>query len=88
MCIITLQYRQLYFISPTGKEFEVLIDSHGPDHVQQLMQKVISTLEHLEKFASEKDKEKSTIDSLQNMVTHLELEENKKQGERQRNSRV
>ena len=52
------------------------------------MQKVISTLEHLEKFASEKDKEKSTIDSLQNMVTHLELEENKKQEERQRNSRV
>ena len=72
----------------TGKEFETLIDSHGPEHVQNLMQKVINTLEQLEKLASEKDKENSTIDSLQNIVTHLELEESKKQEERQRNARV
>ena len=52
------------------------------------MQKVINTLEQLEKLASEKDKENSTIDSLQNIVTHLELEESKKQEERQRNARV
>ena len=77
-----------YNIVFSGKEFETLIDSHGPDHVKQLMQKVISTLEHLEKLACDKDKENCTIDSLQNIVTHLELEENKKQEERQRNARV
>ena len=32
----------------SGKEFERLIDSHGPEHVTELMQKVISALEHLE----------------------------------------
>ena len=71
-----------------GKDFESLIDSHGPDHVQQLMQKVINALEQLEKLASEKDKENTAIDNLQNMVAHLELEDNKKQEERQRNARV
>ena len=72
----------------TGKEFETLIDSHGPDHVKNLMQKVINSLEHLERLASDKDKENQAIDSLQTMVSHLELEENKKQEERQRNARV
>jgi hypothetical protein len=71
-----------------GKDFESLIDSHGPDHIQQLMQKVINALEQLEKLASEKDKENTDIDSLQNMVAHLELEDGKKQEERQRNARV
>ena len=71
-----------------GKEFETLIDSHGPDHVKNLMQKVINSLEHLERLASDKDKENQAIDSLQTMVSHLELEENKKQEERQRNARV
>ena len=52
------------------------------------MQKVINSLEHLERLASEKDKENQAIDSLQTMVSHLELEENKKQEERQRNARV
>ena len=52
------------------------------------MQKVINALEHLEKLACDKDKEHSTIDSLQNIVTHFELEENKRQEERQRNARV
>ena len=75
-------------ISKTGKEFETLIDSHGPDHVQHLMQKVINALEQLERLASEKDKENSAVDSLQTMVEHLEVEENKKQEERQRNARV
>ena len=52
------------------------------------MQKVINALEQLEKLASEKDKENTDIDSLQNMVAHLELEDGKKQEERQRNARV
>ena len=71
-----------------GKEFEKLIDSHGPDHVKDLMQKVINALEHLEKLSSERDSEKSMIDCLQNTITHLELEDNKKLEERQRNARV
>ena len=52
------------------------------------MQKVINALEQLERLASEKDKENSAVDSLQTMVEHLEVEENKKQEERQRNARV
>ena len=40
-----------FFMVITGKEFEVLIDSHGPEHVTPLMQKVISALEDLEKLA-------------------------------------
>ena len=79
---------KMILLSTTGKEFETLIDSHGPDHVKELMQKVINSLEHLERLASDKDKENQAIDSLQNMVSHLELEENKKQEERQRNARV
>ena len=69
----------------SGKEFERLIDSHGPEHVTELMQKVISALEHLEQFASSADSERDTIECLQRTVTHLELEEAKKVEERQRN---
>ena len=65
-----------------------MIDSHGPDHVSKLMQKVISALEHLEKFASQSDEERETIDQLSNTIKHLELEEIKKNEERQRNARV
>jgi len=70
-----------------GKEFEVLIDSHGPDHVTQLMQKVISTLEHLEKLAALGDAERETIENLRTTISHLELEDTKKNEERQRNSK-
>ena len=31
---------KMILLSTTGKEFETLIDSHGPDHVKELMQKV------------------------------------------------
>ena len=68
-----------------GKEFEVLIDSHGPEHVTQLMQKVISSLEHLEKLAALGDEERDTIENLKTTITHLELEGTKKNEERQRN---
>ena len=71
-----------------GKEFEVLIDSHGPEHVTQLMQKVISSLEHLEKLAALGDEERDTIENLKTTITHLELEGTKKNEERQRNSLV
>jgi len=70
-----------------GREFETLIDSHGAEHVTSLMQKVISALEHLEQLSSERDKEKTTIDHLQGLVKHLELEDSKKLEERQRNAK-
>ena len=72
----------------TGKEFETLIDSHGPDHIQKLMQNGINAIEELKKLASGKDKENLAIESLQNIVDHLELEYNKKLEERQRNAKV
>ena len=71
-----------------GKEFEVLIDSHGPEHVTPLMQKVISALEDLEKLASTRDQEKETIDSLKTTISHLEIEDTKKKEETQRNAKV
>ena len=76
----------MYFFS--GKEFEVLIDSHGPDHVTQLMQKVISALEHLERMSAARDNECETIENLQTTISHLELEDLKKNEERQRNAKV
>jgi len=70
-----------------GKEFEVLIDSHGPEHVTPLMQKVISALEDLEKLAATRDLEKETIDSLKTTISHLEIEDTKKKEETQRNAK-
>ena len=66
----------------------MLIDSHGPEHVTQLMQKVISALEYLEKLAASRDQEKETIEGLRTTISHLELENTKKNEERQRNAKV
>ena len=74
--------------SVPGKEFEHLIDSHGPEHVTCLMQKVISALEHLERFAAASDAEEATIENLRATITHLELEEVKKNEEKHRHSKV
>ena len=65
-----------------------MIDSHGPEHVTQLMQKVISALEDLEKLAGSKDRERETIEELLTTISHLELEDTKKNEERQRNAKV
>ena len=78
----------IYVFFFSGKEFEVLIDSHGPDHVTQLMQKVISALEHLERMSAARDNECETIENLQTTISHLELEDLKKNEERQRNAKV
>jgi len=56
-------------LSFLGKEFEVLIDSHGPDHVTGLMQKVISALEQLEHLAAEKENENQVVDNLKTTIT-------------------
>ena len=52
------------------------------------MQKVISSLEHLEKLAALGDAERETIENLRTTISHLELEDTKKNEERQRNSMV
>jgi hypothetical protein len=52
------------------------------------MQKVISSLEHLEKLATIGDAERETIENLKTTISHLELEDTKKIEERQRNSKV
>ena len=65
-----------------------MIDSHGPEHVTSLMQKVISALEHLEKFAAAGDTEEATIEHLRATITHLELEQIKKTEEKHRHSKV
>lgn len=70
-----------------GKEFEILIDSHGPEHVTHLMQKVISALEHLERLSSECENENQLVDTLRTTITRLELEDNKRSEERQRHDR-
>lgn len=54
-----------------GKEFEALIDSHGPDHVTGLMQKVIHALEHLEQLTSEKEIENQHVENLKSTITRL-----------------
>jgi hypothetical protein len=52
------------------------------------MQKVISALEHLERHSSLRDQEHETIETLRTTISHLELEDNKKNEERQRNCKV
>jgi hypothetical protein len=83
-----ISYHMCCVFTFLGKEFERLIDSHGPEHVTELMQKVIAALEHLERFAASSDAEKDMIDRLQKTVTHFELGEVKKIEERQRNDQV
>ena len=52
------------------------------------MQKVISSLEQLEKLATLGDAERETIENLNTTISHLELEDTKKIEERQRDSKV
>ncbi|CAB4057294.1 RILPL1 [Lepeophtheirus salmonis] len=65
-----------------GKDFERLIDLHGIENVEGLMQKVISVLEHLETAADKRADEDTTIESLQSTIKHFELIELKKNEER------
>jgi len=70
-----------------GKEFEELIDLHGPDQVTQLMQKVISALEQLEVLVQRNDSELLMIEELRRTIEHLEHEDNKKTEERHKYAR-
>jgi len=69
-----------------GKDFEGLIDKHGPDEVSSLMTKVINVLENLEKLASERASEDQTLENLRSTIIHYEHEEVKKNEERIRHS--
>jgi len=70
-----------------GKEFEELIDLHGPDQVTQLMQKVIAALEQLEVLVQRNDGELLLIEELRRTIEHLEHEDTKKSEERVRYAR-
>jgi len=65
-----------------GKEFEELIDKHGPEQVTELMKKVISALEQLEVLVQRNDSEQMLIEDLKRTIEHLEHEDTKKNDER------
>jgi len=67
-----------------GKEFERIIDSHGPEAVTELMPKVITTLEHLEVLSNRNQKENTEISDLRTTVEKLEQEKSAKAEERAR----
>ena len=52
------------------------------------MQKVISALEHLESLSATRDQEKETIENLRTTISHLEIEDTKKNEEKHRNAKV
>ncbi|VDL95310.1 unnamed protein product [Schistocephalus solidus] len=57
-----------------GKEFETIIDKHGPDSVCSLMPKVIHILEELEDYASRLESQDGEILALQAAVDRIEFE--------------
>ncbi len=71
-----------------GKEFETLIDNHGPEAVTELMPKVISVLEHLENLAAKNQKENAEIGELRYAVEKLQAEKVAKAEQRERYEKV
>ncbi|EEB14653.1 Vimentin, putative [Pediculus humanus corporis] len=70
--------------SEIGKEFEKIIDGHGPDIVMSLMPKVIYALEHLENFSLQNEKENTIVQDLKSKITKLELEKIEKAEDQKR----
>ena len=66
----------------SGQEFEKLIESLGADAVVNLMPKVITSFEHLEKLACRNEKSLSYIEELQNTISQLRHEINVKLNDR------
>ncbi|PAA82022.1 hypothetical protein BOX15_Mlig023722g1, partial [Macrostomum lignano] len=60
--------------SVIGKEFEILIDQHGPESLSGLMPKVISALENLELLTSRAEAAADEAVLLQQRIDKLELE--------------
>ena len=71
-----------------GKEFELIIDNHGPEAVTELMPKVITVLEHLENLASRNQKENAEIVELRYAVEKLQTEKAAKAEQRERYEQV
>ena len=71
-----------------GKEFELIIDNHGPEAVTELMPKVITVLEHLENLASRNQKENAEIVELRYAVEKLQAEKAAKAEQRERYEQV
>ncbi|GAA54081.1 RILP-like protein homolog [Clonorchis sinensis] len=84
----TITVLDVYDIAASiGKEFEAIIDRHGPDSVSSLMPKVISVLEELEDFASRFDSEGRELVTLQLAVRRLELEKCERANDRTRSEK-
>ncbi|OON13455.1 hypothetical protein X801_10773, partial [Opisthorchis viverrini] len=84
----TITVLDVYDIAASiGKEFEAIIDRHGPDSVSSLMPKVISVLEELEDFASRFDSEGRELVTLQLAVRRLELEKCERVNDRTRSEK-
>ncbi|TGZ73925.1 hypothetical protein CRM22_001230, partial [Opisthorchis felineus] len=84
----TITVLDVYDIAASiGKEFEAIIDRHGPDSVSSLMPKVINVLEELEDFASRFDSEGRELVTLQLAVRRLELEKCERANDRTRSEK-
>jgi len=70
-----------------GKEFEAVIDTHGPEHVAALMGKVITALEHLERLAADGEAREEAGQRLRDTVERMERENAKRAEERARATR-
>lgn len=71
-----------------GKEFESIINKHGPYSVSNLMSKVIVVLEELEDFVTHFGLEKREINTLQSMVHRLESEKSERNRDNARREKV
>ncbi|XP_059478765.1 RILP-like protein homolog [Neocloeon triangulifer] len=68
--------------SEIGKEFEKLIDAHGADSLTNMMPKVISALEQLERLAMKNEREDSTLQDLRAKIALLESDKQEKAQDR------
>lgn len=70
--------------SEIGKEFEKIIDQHGPDAVTSIMPRVIVALEHLECLASKNERENTKLQELGDHISKLEHEKTERAQDRLR----
>lgn len=70
--------------SDIGNEFEKMIQSHGSEHVQGLMPKVVSVLELLERVSQQSEQERQMAEDLRTNISLLEHEKREKAVDRTR----
>jgi deoxyribodipyrimidine photolyase-like uncharacterized protein len=71
-----------------GKEFEKIIDNHGPEAVTELMPKVINVLEHLEELTNQEQEESGELEELKFTIERLQVEKAAKAEEREKYEQV